>query len=134
MGYESKVLIYDRTVMQTGFVNALEIARFDLCKMGYVKHMGKEFREVFTKPIDFALYDIHANEDDLSAEERMQDLYGEHCKYAKLTEVRDWLNRAFVEDPDICTYRRAIAFRDCIEAYIAVEDKFDQLIAVHFGC
>lgn len=63
-----------------------EISRFDLSKMGYYEYKGKSFREIFTHEIDFDLY-----VNDSYGEDARIDSYGEHCKWATIEEVIEWL-------------------------------------------
>lgn len=60
MSYESRIFIVERHEHKT-WVYGNEIARFDLCKMGYYMFDGKSFRDLFKKEIDF---DLNINVED----------------------------------------------------------------------
>lgn len=134
MGYESKIIIMDRhehTTPNNGkWIGALEIATFDLSKMGYEKVNGKEFTDIFKTPIDFDLY--IQNEDPSTvypAEYWREDCYGEHCKYTTIENVIDWLEQSKVAK----TYRRAKLLLNCLYSFRDIQNEFTQLCVVHYG-
>lgn len=132
MGYESKVLIGVRNEYEYPNGNKHicfdEIARFDLCKMGYEEVNGKRFPDVFRKEIDF---DLYCMTDEYFAEDadRRIDCYGEHCKMASLGSIITWLEKS----ETMKEYRRAKVFHDCLKAIAKNHHEFGEIVAVHFG-
>jgi hypothetical protein len=135
MGYESKIIIVDRKAydQENGntWVYGDEVARFDLCKMGYAIFNYKRFRDLFTVPVDFDLYvnreDPNANYD---PEYFRQDCYGEHCKYTTdIDSVIFWLEQSEKNDP----YRRAKLFLDFLRVLKENAKDFNELCLVHYG-
>lgn len=134
MGYESKIVIVERTsgTYPSGknFVSASEIARFDLCKMGYEQVNGKEFHKIFTIPIDFDIYvRTDEPEQDYDPEYWRVDCYGDHCAWATVDDVIDWLEQSQV----VNEYRRAELFLDFCKALKAHESDYKQICLVHYG-
>jgi len=132
MGYESKVIAIQRVEYETPTGNTLvfgdEIAHFDLCKMGDEMVDGKRFNEVFTKPIDFDLYNMaeHSADDEW---DRRTDCYGAICKMATIEEVMAWVEKS----ETIKEYRRAQLFYSFLLALVAHQHKFGTIMLVHFG-
>lgn len=128
MGYESMVFVVERKEIQPlngmpMWVHGDEIARFDLCKMGWEQIGGKSFSGVFDEPIDFDLYV------DRDTAERV-DCYGDECKMTSVERVMFWLENSEV----LKEYRRAQLFYDFLKALRAREQDFGSgLVLVHYG-
>lgn len=123
MGYESRVFIVKRmeyTYNDKSWIYCDEFARFDLEKMGYETVDGQYFREVFTRPIDFDIfpYDFATRE----------DMYGDHCRYAFVGEVVEWLSESEVARDWI----KANMFFRCLKTIQSMPDG-DSFIVVHYG-
>lgn len=134
MGYESKIVVVERITCEypngKSFVIGDEIARFDLCKMGYEKVSGKVFWKVFTTPIDFDIYlNTEQPEKDYDPEYWRTDCYGDHCTWATVDDVIDWLEQS----ESAKTYRRAKLFLDFCKALKAQESDYKQICLVHYG-
>lgn len=130
MGYESKIIVVERH-QHDSFVFGDELARFDLCKMGYDFHDGKQFRNLFTVPVDF---DLYVNQSSSSEEETEDfyrvDKYGEHCKYTTdIDGVIGWLELSEAHDH----YRRAALLLDFLRVLKSRQNEYGQLVLVHFG-
>lgn len=129
MSYESKVLVIDRTPGWRATIGR-EIARFDLCSMGYDVYDGKCFRELFTTPIDFDVYVRSQEEDDETEDFYRTDCYGEHCKYTKdFDSVISWLEQAEEKEH----YRRAKLFLNFLKGLRDSVKEFDELVLVHYA-
>ena len=129
MGYESKVFVINRCVVHPlnnmpDYVFGEEIARFDMCKMGYEKVNSVDFPHLFNKPIDFDLY----YPIDEVAETR-EDCYGDTCGMTSVSRVINWLEKAEVTKE----YRRAKVLLDCLRGIKAYEQEFEDIVVVHFG-
>lgn len=135
MGYESRIFVIERKVLNDfGYTIGSEIARFDLCKMGYDKVNGIEFREVFKTPIDFNIYSGWEDPDkEYDEEDYRVDLYGEHCKYAPVDDVINWIEEHMKSD-GYEYYRREALFLDFIKSLKEHKDDYSELVLVHFGC
>ena len=134
MGYESKIVVIDRreheaTGKHPAWVYGSEIARFDLSKMGYERVDGKEFREVFSAPIDFDLYVANDDGEIHPDEYWREDCYGEHCKMASVDDVLQWLEKSEV----LKEYRRAKLFYDFLRVLKEHENEYQQIVLVHYG-
>lgn len=128
MGYESKIIVVDRN-QHEDWVYGGEIARFDLSKMGYDHHNGKEFRELFTIPVDFDL-NVNSSDDVVPASFYREDCYGEICKYTEdIDEVIAWLEQSEARDP----YRRAKLFLNFLRVLKDSVSDFRQIVLVHYG-
>lgn len=131
MGYESKVFVIERSEIvplngMKPYVLGIEIARFDLCKMGYDMVDGRMFPSIFDVPIDFMLY--NPVEDVVETQE---DCYGEHCGMTSVECVIEWLEKA---PEDMRTYRRAALFLDFLYALREREHEYDgEIVLVHYG-
>jgi hypothetical protein len=123
MGYESRLYVMQRrdfTVEnkdgdEVRFVNAGEIARFDMSKM------VPSFRYLFTEGADFVMYG-----DD--GEPIEADCYGDRLAYAPARKVAEWLE-AEVERSDYRRLKPLLAFLKAAEA----EHWDGELIVVHYG-
>lgn len=128
MGYESKIIVVERHVHDTPdgetWVYGSEIARFDLSKMGYEKVWGADFPDMFTEPIDFDLYNMGGD-----SETTREDCYGEHCKWAALVDIIEWLEQSETGKE----YRRAKLFLDFCKALQSHKDEYGQIVLVHYG-
>ena len=122
MGYESRVLIMDRKEVPPSAVSqkhayADPIAKFDMGVMGYGYH--RHFREIFTNPIDFDLWD--------GSSMTRTDRYGEAVMYCTLPELlaeleRREANTHYRRVPPLIAYVKALH-----------PEEWDGLIAVHYG-
>ena len=134
MGYESKIIIVDRSEceMPNGktWVYGDEIARFDLSKMGNELVNGKLFRNVFHTPVDFNLY-VNNEDPNVSYSESYwrEDMYGAVCKWASVDEVMSWLKNSETAQ----TYRRAKLFFDFLRVLKMHESEYGQICVVHYG-
>ena len=126
MGYESRVFIIDRRENEGGFVWGEEIARFDLCKMGWEIVAGKQFREVFKTPIDFDLDIPLTGVKDLPYR---ADAYGDICKSASISDVIGWLEKSKV----LRDWKVAKLFYDFLKVLQEHENEYRELILVHYG-
>ena len=128
MGYESMVFVVERKEIQPlngmpMWVHGDEIARFDLCKMGWEQINGRPFSGVFDEPIDFDLYV------DRDTAERV-DCYGDECKMASVDRVMKWLGASQV----LKEYRRAQLFYAFLGALKEREQDFEgDIVLVHYG-
>lgn len=129
MGYESKVIIMDRT----GKGCALELMRIDVCNMGCTKHNGKSFPEVFDTPIDFELFVKCDCCGECNNEYLRTDRYGKHCNYTTIDNLIEWLTGAMEADAELAGYRRAKMLLNTLKALKESENDFDGMVAVHFG-
>lgn len=114
MGYESKMYIMERYEIN-GNANGIEVATFDLCKMGW----GNGFLELFDEEIDYEIWD--------GDEHSREDLYGDVCKFAPVGKVIEWL-RNEVKHND---YRRLRPFLGLLEGFD--ESQWSDLQVVHYG-
>ena len=136
MGYESKIIVVDRHEHEAknglpGWVYGDELARFNLCKMGYDRFDGVLFRELFTVPVDF---DLYVNNEELDKtdppEYWREDMYGERCKYTTdINRVISWLGQSEQHDH----YRCAALFIDFLRALKEHESEYRQICLVHYG-
>ena len=126
MGYESRIFFVERKSYsddRTIIIIGSEISRFNLQNMRYYKYKGKSFREIFTYKIDFDLY--------IDGKDARIDSYGEHCKWATVEEVIEWLEMYCVNVND----KRA----ENLLLYLYVmkkqieENKWGQICVVHYG-
>jgi len=137
MGYESTIIVVQRSIvkMPNGkeWVHGEEIARVELCKMGYERVNGREFREVFTKPIDFNLYNFKSMDESTvyDDEEYRTDVYGAHCNMAQIDDVLQWLEASKVYTVD--KYRRATLFHDILLTLKEHQDNYAPIWLVHVG-
>lgn len=134
MGYESRVFIIERSECCGGkFVYGDEIARFELCKMGNEVVNYKYFTDVFKTPIDFDLHDIgeDPNCEEYREEDYRTDQYGEHCKYASIDSVLEWLESS--ETVNVEKYRRAVLLRDFLKMLKDRSSDFGNIVVVHYG-
>lgn len=130
MGYESRIFIVERSEHKT-WVYGSEIARFDLCKMGYYMFDGKSFRDLFKKEIDFDL-DINVEDKDhYDPEDYRTDAYGEHCKYTDIETLIYWLEIYTKEE----NYRRAELFLNFLYTLKEQIKKgmWGEICIVHYG-
>lgn len=135
MGYESKIIIVERTEHElqdsNKWVCGGELARFDLSKMGYDRFDGKCFTDLFTVPIDFDLYVNQEQSDELPPPNfYREDCYGEHCKYtADLDGLIGWLEQSEEHEH----YRRAALFLDFLRVLKDHKDEYNEICLVHYG-
>ena len=123
MGYESRLYVMQRRDFtmenrdgeEVRFINAGEIARFDMSKM------VPSFRDLFTEPTDFDVYG-----DD--GEPIVADCYGNALAYAHASKVAEWLE-AEVERSDYRRLKPLLAFLRAAEA----ECWDGELVVVHYG-
>ena len=130
--YQSRIIIVDRFEYAPKQCIGSEVARFDLAGVGYEKVDNKFFTDVFTEDIDFNLYRMDEQEyeyDEQYDEKHRRDCYGEHCKYASINAVMRWLELS----PTTMRCRRVKAFYLALAAYKSCEDRFDELLVVHYG-
>ena len=123
MGYESKCYIgsrYKRNEESDGMAWFDKLAVFNLSTMGYEKHHGKYFSDIFKTEIDFPI----GYTEDGNGEPIFCDCYGTTCKYASVEEVIKWLDGSNV----VREYLRAKVFYD----FLLSVRGFD-LIVVHYG-
>lgn len=123
MGYESRLYVMKRS--EYAYVSgdgeekrdifAIEIARFDMCKM------APSFRDLFTEPTDF---DVYGEGDGPIG----VDCYGDELAYAPASKVAEWLE-AEVERSDYRRLRPLLAFLVSAEA----ESWDGELVVVHYG-
>lgn len=126
MSYESRVYIVERNEYDN-WVYGSEIAKFDLCKMGYHMFDGKSFRDLFKKEIDF---DLNINAD-YDPEDYRTDAYGEHCKYTNIDVVIYWLE-IYIKETH---YRRAellLNFLYTLKEQIK-KGMWGEICIVHYG-
>lgn len=136
MGYESKIYIVERHEINKRFdgapidppiVNALVVASYDLCKMGY---SNTEFFDAFRNEIDYTLWlpgcDDYGNETMTDVDE---DCYGEHMKSADIDELIEALKICEQRD----RYRRIPPLVAMLEAFAAEREQWDELQVVHYG-
>lgn len=123
MGYESKLYVMNRNEYE--YVNrdgeerkdvyAIEIARFDMCKM------VPSFRDLFTEPTDFDVYGD-------GGEPIKADCYGVALAYAPARKVAEWLEGEIGRD-DYRRLKPLLAFLKAAEA----EHWDGELVVVHYG-
>ena len=130
MSYESKVFIIERIETESGWVGGAEIARFELCCMGYELVNGRGFRDIFKTPIDFDL-DLNVNEESeyYKPELYREDAYGTPCKSASIPFVLDWLEHSRV----LHEYRRAALFYDFLKVLQSRANEYGEILLVHYG-
>lgn len=132
MGYESKVFVILRHEVKPlngmpPFCYGEEIARFDLCKMGWEQINGRSFSSLFDIPIDFDLYNPIEE-----IKETRKDCYGDLCRMTSAERVIKWLEKSEVAKD----YRRAKLFLDFCRALRVREREFSDdgtVVLVHFG-
>lgn len=133
MGYESKIFVmrrienYPRNNNTEPIIYGIEIARFDLCKVG-----GTRFTQLFCIPIDFTM-----NGDMVGDEEAdlTEDKYGEQCKYAEVSDVVEWIENQIKTD-DYCRWKPFLAMLkefNSEEWKMSSKFKQERLIVVHYG-
>ena len=143
MGYESKIIVVERTLLHeqtddaarrpppsvgSGAIFGDELMRVDLGAVGNARAGGKTFREVFKRPVDFDLYV------DGSDRPRKKDKYGDPCKWATVDEVLRWLREAFERQLErFGDYPRARLLYAALQAVKASENRWRQVCVVHFG-
>lgn len=133
MGYESIVFVIVRREIKPlngmpTFAYGDEIARFDMCKMGYEQVDGRSFPAIFDMPIDFDLYSPIEG----GKEETRTDMYGDVCGMTSAERVIEWLERAEVTKD----YRRAKLLLGCLRAVREHEHEFTddgEIVIVHYG-
>lgn len=113
MGYESKLIIVDRHVWDSGYAFAEMIAEFRMCCLPW------NHREIFKTPIDFDLY--------VGCEAVRKDCYGEHCKMAKPEVVVDALEKMAREED----YRRYNPIIQMLKGFDS--NQWEDLEVVHYG-
>lgn len=138
MGYESKVIIVERNEFTKNFrgepldkpiVNAITVAEYDLCKMGYD---NQTFFNAFKREID---YDIFLPGVDETGDECMmmmhEDCYGEHMKSADIGELVKALRACEAREH----YRRIPPLIAMLESFNLDEWNTEhcRLEAVHYG-
>lgn len=142
MGYESRIIIVDRHEFagsgEEPYIFAEEIARVELCKMGYSTNDGmRSFCDIFKTPIDFNLYGMAERweypDKEYPDEHYREDCYGAVCKYATIDEVKTWLENAKDGYEPALNYRRAQILYGLLTTLKANESKFDNLLVVHYG-
>ena len=132
MGYESRIFVVDRHE-RGDWRFGDEIARFELCKMGYEFVNGKMFRDIFDKPIDFDLYNTgNVAEDNEDEDNSRLDLYGEYCRYTDIDTVIKWLEGR-KNSPDYEPYRRLELFLDSLYTIKKHESDYGNIVLVHYG-
>ena len=126
MSYEHRIIIAERHVSEgeKPYIFSFELARFDL---GWMID-GENFKRVFSAPIDF---DIFVNNEDQNvvypAEYWREDMYGEHCKFATVDAVLDYLSATADSN------RRVKLFLACLRQLKAFESDYGQICLVHYG-
>lgn len=130
MGYESRIYIVERHEYKT-WAWGSEIARFDLCKMGYYMFDGKSFRDLFKKEIDFDLNINVEDKEHYNPEDYRTDAYGAHCKYTDIETVIYWLEIYIKEE----NYRRAELFLNFLYTLKEQIKKgmWGEICIVHYG-
>lgn len=108
MGYESRIHVVERVIDRF----ADELARFDLCKMGYEEVDGRSFREIFDREIDYTLYYTPTYKENADwGKPQNEDCYGDICGATDFDTVIDWLERSAV----VKEYDRAACFLECLK-------------------
>lgn len=134
MGYESRIIVVHRIENEypngEKWVFGDEIARFDLCKMGYEHIDGVSFPGLFKTPIDFDLHNINEYDDpDKVYPERhyREDCYGVLCCSADIDSVMAWLEKSEA----MREWWRAQLFYNFLKTL--KESGLDNLTLVHYG-
>lgn len=124
MGYESRIHI---VVPLEHYGD--EIARFDLCKMGYEYVDGRAFREIFEREIDYSLYYTPTYNEDVDWRvPQNEDCYGDVCGATDLDTVIEWLEKSDVAKE----WSRAACTLECLKA-IRKQYGNDGIDVVHYG-
>lgn len=128
MGYESKVIIYERieakgfdseSGFERMFVYGQKIAEYDLCCLGY-DEAGERIRNTFNVELDFDM-------DCAEATERRTDLYGAICKYCHIDELVEALE-AFEHGEH---YRRIAPLIGLLKGFD--QNEWKDIVCVHYG-
>ena len=113
MGYESKIIVVERTEVWNGTVVGETIAEFNLCVVNC------NFADIFTEPIDLNLY--------MDGNPTMSDCYGRHCCMADVDDVVKALEKMSEE----IDYRRFAPVIGLLKGF--EQNKWDTLKVVHYG-
>ena len=113
MGYESKLIVVERTEIWNGIVVGEAVAEFNLCVVNC------NFTDIFTEPIDFNLY--------IDGNPTMSDCYGKHCCMADVDDVIKALEK-MSEEIDYRRFAPAIGLLKGFE-----QQRWDTLKVVHYG-
>ena len=134
MGYESKIIIVHRIESEKAdggkYVYGDEIARFDLCKMGWSEVRGVSFPGLFKNEIDFSLYNVNEHDDpekEYPERHYREDAYGEICKWASADKVIYWLEKSNVTK-EWCRARLLLNFLKSLQS-----ENLSNICVVHYG-
>lgn len=124
MGYESKIIIVNRSQYTPAIINALVVAQYDLCNMGY---KNTEFYDVFKNEIDYDLYLPNGDE----IHPTRMDCYGKHMKSADIGELIAALKTCEAREH----YRRIPPLIAMLESFDLSEwnSEYHRLEAVHYA-
>ena len=122
MGYESRIIVAQRSVWKSGYVHYSKLADMRLCCCGY------GFRDIFTTPIESPIYGDGFKENSMEEYELTEDEYGDICTYTDIQTVIDWLEKAEAEEH----YRRFTPAIAMLKAY-AAETWEGDIVVVHYG-
>ena len=113
MGYESRIIIVERTELWNNYITAETIAEFNLCAVNWNPE------EVFPEEIDFNFC--------TSGEVTKEDKYGKTCRMANIDDVV----KALEEMAAKYNYRRFAPVIGLLKGF--EQQKWDSLKVVHYG-
>lgn len=117
MGYESKIIVAEKSQWDCGEVHYFPIAEVDLSKT------GNEFLEIynkFGKPIE--------NEFFYEGEFVKEDKYGDICKEVNIEVLKDGLNKVVTKD----RYRRYNILKGLLDSFNPYEWS-ENIVCIHYG-
>lgn len=119
MGYESKIVIAEKSVWDSGEVNYFYIAEIDLCKV------GNEFLQIYNK------YGKEIeNEISVNGKYSKKDNYGDICKEVNIEVLKDQLNKIIANDKD--NYRRYHILKGLLDSFNPYEWT-EEIVCIHYG-
>lgn len=119
MGYESKIVIAEKSVWDNGEVYYFYIAEVDLSKV------DNEFLQIYNK------YGKEIeNEISVSGKYSKKDNYGDICKEVNIEVLKDQLNKIIANDKD--NYRRYHILKGLLDAFNPYEWT-ENIVCIHYG-
>lgn len=117
MGYESKIIVAEKSDWGCGEIHYFPVAEVDLSKA------GNDFLEIynkFGKPIE--------NEFFYEGDFIEKDKYGDICKEVDIEVLKDGLNKIVTKDK----YRRYTILKGLLDSFNPY-DLWDKIVCIHYG-
>lgn len=118
MGYESKIVIAEKSVWDNGEVNYFYIAEVDLSKV------HSEFLQIYNKYGKEIEKEIN-----VGGKWSKCDNYGDICKEVNIEVLKDQLNKIIANDKD--NYRRYHILKGLLDGFNPYE--WDNIVCIHYG-